>query len=246
MSSVRKYWAKAPYSLGVISHWGSYLSKVTEALVVGASGLVGGHLLRRLLDSAQYSGVHGWGRRLLDIEHPKLKQRVIDFDDLGKERDHFAFGDVYCSLGTTIKKAGSQEAFRRVDFEYPLAVARLAKQCGAATFVAVSALGANANSSVFYNRVKGEAEQAIAALGIPRTYFMRPSLLAGDRQEHRPGERAGLVFAKIVAPLMIGPLRRYRAIDADKVARAMLYVATHDVPPGAIESERIAELSEAT
>lgn len=215
-----------------------------RALVVGASGLVGSHLLRRLLSNPAYASVESWGRRSLLAEHIKLTQRIVDFDQLAKEKSHFQFDHVFCALGTTIKKAGSSEAFRRVDYEYPLALARLAKASGAKCFLLVSALGANAQSSVFYNRVKGELEDAIAALAIPNTYFLRPSLLAGERQEHRAGERVGLLFAKIVRPLMIGPLRRYRAIEADKVAAAMILAATQTLPSGVIESERIAALAE--
>lgn len=151
--------------------------------------------------------------------------------------------EVFCCLGTTIRKAGSQEAFRRVDHDYPLALAQRAGTGGARQFLMVSALDANAGSSIFYSRVKGETERDIAAIGLPRHLFLQPSLLLGDRHEKRAGESVAIVASRLLLPLMLGPLRRYRPIDADDVAAVMVYAATHDMPSGAIESGRIAQLA---
>ena len=212
-----------------------------RALLAGASGLVGSHCLQRLLHDPHYAQVVALVRRPLDVTHPRLVQSVVDFDHLALPAGRF--DDVYCCLGTTIRRAGSQEAFRRVDFEYPVALAHAARQRGALRFLLVSALGADAASKVFYNRVKGEVEEAVRQAGIERTWFFRPSLLLGERSETRPAERAGIVFAKLVSPLLRGPLGRYRAIDADAVAAAMVNVALHDPSPGAIESDAIARLA---
>ena len=223
------------------------------ALLVGATGLVGSHLLDRLLEQPDYASVTVWVRRDVSLRHPRLHPVVVDFEHLLQEppRRLAPAGsgdvqfpeDVFVALGTTIKKAGSQQAFYRVDYNYPFQVAYLVQQRGAQRFLMVSALGANAASRVFYNRVKGEAENAIRELGLPKVWFFRPSLLLGERAESRPGEKLGQAIGKWIAPLLVGRLRRYRPIEADAVAAAMVYTATHEVPPGVIESDEIARLA---
>ncbi len=213
-------------------------------MLVGASGLVGSHLLQRLLARPEYGRVTIWVRREVPSQHSKLTQVVVDFERLQQYVMAVDAEDVFVTLGTTIKRAGSQQAFRHVDYAYPVQIASLAKQRGAQRFLMVSALGADAKSSVFYNRVKGEAESAIRSLGLPKVWFFRPSLLVGERAESRPGEKIGLLVAKLIAPLLAGRLRKYRPIAADAVAAAMVYVATHDdVPPGVVESDKIARLA---
>ncbi len=154
-----------------------------RALIAGATGLVGGYVLRHLLAHPSYSRVAILVRRESPIRDPKLTQRIVDFAHLDAGVSGVAPDEVFCCLGTTIRKAGSEEAFRRVDYDYPLALARLAKAVGANKFLMVSALGADPKSAVFYNRVKGEVEQAIAAIGLPAAYFFRPSILTGPRAE---------------------------------------------------------------
>ena len=214
-----------------------------NALLAGATGLVGGYLLRRLLAHPSYARVEILVRRELPIRDPKLTQHIVEFARLSDGAPGVAPDDVFCCLGTTIRKAGSEEAFRRVDYDYPLALARLTKAAGAGKFLMVSALGADPKSAVFYNRVKGEVEQAFAAIGLPSVYFFRPSLLTGPRAEHRPGERVGIAVGMLIAPLLIGGLRKYRPIHADCVAAAMVYAANHDVAVGVIESDAIARLA---
>ena len=213
-----------------------------HAVLVGASGLVGDRCLARLLDHPAYDRVTVLSRRPLALAHAKLHIELVDFDGLqwlGERCD-----DIFCCLGTTIRKAGSQENFRRVDHDYPLALARLGKAAGAQQFLLVSALGADAQSSVFYSRVKGETERDIAAIGLPKVSFMRPSILLGERREHRPGERAGIFVGQLIAPLLVGPLRKYRPIQADDVAAAMLYAANHEARSGQIDSDEIARLAQ--
>ena len=214
-----------------------------RALIAGATGLVGGYVLRRLLAHPSYSHVEILVRRESPIRTPKFTQRIVDFEHLDAGLPGIAPGEVFCCLGTTIRKAGSKEAFWRVDYDYPLALARLTKAAGAGKFLMVSALGANPKSAAFYNRVKGEVEQAVATIGLPVAYFFRPSLLLGPRTESRPGEKIGTAVGKAIAPLMIGGLRKYRPIHADAVAAAMAYVANHTVAAGVIESEAIAVLA---
>ena len=214
-----------------------------SALLVGTTGLVGGRLLSRLLAHPDYDRVAAWVRRPVSLQIHKFSQVVVDFDRLGDFAGQFDAQDVYVALGTTIKQAGSQEAFRRVDYDYPLEIARIAKERGAQRFLLVTALGADPRSRVFYNRVKGEVEVAIAAVGIPQTWFFRPSLLVGVRKDDRPGERFGNAVGKVIGPFLIGGLRKYRPIAADAVAAGMVYAATHDIAPGVIESDRIAQLA---
>ena len=195
------------------------------ALVSGASGLVGGHLLPLLLADAAYERVITLARRQVDTRHVKLDQRVLDLGALDAVADPPHVDDAFCCIGTTIKKAGSQEAFRRVDYDYVLAFARAAQRAGARQFLLVTALGADPASRIFYSRVKGEIEQAVRELPFQGIHIFRPSFLMGERAEARLAERIGVPVARVVAPLLIGPLRRYRPIKAADVARAMLQVA---------------------
>lgn len=192
------------------------------ALVAGASGLVGGHLLDLLLSSNDVAKVISLGRRPLEATSTKLEQRAVDFarlDDLTLP----PVDDAYCCLGTTIKKAGSQEAFRAVDHDAVVAFAACAKRAGAKHFLVVTALGADASSRVFYNRVKGEAEAALKAMGFESLSILQPSLLLGDRAESRPGERVAIVLSRAFAPLL-RPIAA-RPIEARTVARAMVALA---------------------
>jgi uncharacterized protein YbjT (DUF2867 family) len=199
------------------------------ALVAGATGLVGSHLVRRLLDAEAWGRVVTVGRRPLDLDHEKLEQRTVDFERLA-DADWPPANDAFCCLGTTIKKAGSEEAFRNVDYDYVVAFARAARRHGARQFVVVSAMGASAGSRIFYNRVKGEMEEAVAAVGFDAVQIVRPALLLGERDEQRPGERVGQLLMQSVAPLLLGPLRKYRPIEADAVAAAMVAAAQVRAP----------------
>jgi uncharacterized protein YbjT (DUF2867 family) len=210
------------------------------ALVAGASGLVGGALLDALLARPEYGRVVALVRRALAREGAgdKLEQREVDFDSPEASLRDARADDVFCCLGTTIKKAGSQEAFRRVDLDYPLALARAAKAMGAKRFLIVTAVGADPASRVFYNRVKGEAEARIRELALPALDIFRPSMLAGDRTESRPGERIGLTLMRAAGPLIPA---RYRPIEGARVARAMVAAALGPAEAVRVhESEQIA------
>ena len=196
-----------------------------SALVLGATGLVGGHCLELLLGDPAWSHVNVVARRPSGRTHPRLAEVVADFERLEAHAEAFAVDAVFCCLGTTIRKAGSQEAFLRVDHDYPVAAARLASARGARRFLLVTALGADAGSRVFYNRVKGEVERDVSALPFEGVALLRPSLILGDRAERRTAEALAQRLAPLAAPLLVGPLRKYRAIDATAVARAMVRLA---------------------
>jgi uncharacterized protein YbjT (DUF2867 family) len=208
--------------------------------LAGGSGLVGGALLRRLLADASFDRVVAVGRRRLALEHPKLSQAIVDFASPtafeGLEPPQVAF----CCLGTTIQKAGSRDGFRAVDHDAVLAFARAARGKGARTFLHVSALGADPRSLVFYSSVKGQIEESVARLGFESVYALRPSILDGERQESRPGERVGLLVARALGPL----LGRYKPTPVEAVAEAMVALAkapapgAHVVDAGAIPNAR--------
>jgi len=192
------------------------------ALLAGATGLIGQQLLQLLLASDRYGKVIAISRKPLDVRHPKLNNLVFEFGVLTDHTSSLKADDVYCCLGTTIKKVKTQEAFRKVDHDYPLQLAKLSQENGACQFLLVSALGANSKSSIFYNRVKGEVEDAISHIGFTSIHFFRPSLLLGNRHEARSGEDAAKVFYKIFGFLIP---KKYKGVDGVKVARAMLAYA---------------------
>ncbi|HZA28567.1 MAG TPA: oxidoreductase [Gammaproteobacteria bacterium] len=190
------------------------------ALVAGATGLVGRECLRLLACDDCISEVRALVRRPLpqDSIGPRVRECRTEFDHLHNYPDWFEVDWVFCALGTTIRQVGSQEAFRRVDYEYPLAIAKAARARGASHFLLVSALGANAHSRVFYSRVKGELEDAVLGLGYPSVTIARPSVLLGDRQERRLGEGLAKRLAWLAPP-------RWRPVHARQVALALVRAA---------------------
>ncbi len=206
------------------------------ALVAGSTGLIGSQLLELLLAESSYTKVIALSRKPLSIPHPKLENIVVEANDLKKHHELKA-DDVFCCLGTTIKQAKTKEAFRKVDFEYPLELARLLKATGANQFLLVTALGADKNSSIFYNRVKGEVEEAISETGFSTFHIFRPSLLVGPRKEPRSGEDAAKVVYQIFGFLIP---TKYKGIESIKVARAMVSFARENKPGRFIhESSRL-------
>ena len=220
------------------------MSEPRVAVLLGATGLVGGHCLDRLLGDGAYGRVMVLGRRPSGRRHARLEEKVGEVEGLLDEHAA-AFGgaDVFCCVGTTIRAAGSQEAFRRVDYDLPVKAARVASAAGARQFLLVSAAGADAGSRIFYNRVKGETEAAVAAFPFDGVALLRPSLLLGERAERRPAEALAQRIAPLLSPLLQGPLRRYRAIHADTVAAAMVRLAREGVSgTRTVESDQIERL----
>jgi uncharacterized protein YbjT (DUF2867 family) len=196
------------------------------ALVAGGSGLVGQECLRLLSNDETVMQVRAILRRPLppDFAAPRVRECIVDFDRLGEHAASLKVDWVFCALGTTMRKAGSREEFRRVDYEYPLAVAKVARAHGARHFLLVSAMGADPRSRIFYNRVKGDLELALRALDYPSLTIARPSLLLGNRAEWRMGEE----FAKQVTWMFPA---RWRPVPAMDVAAALVRAA-HEALPG--------------
>jgi uncharacterized protein YbjT (DUF2867 family) len=189
--------------------------------ILGATGLVGAECVRQFAESPRFTRVVTLARRPLPNIASRIVARVIDFERLEDAAECFRVSHIVCALGTTIKKAGTQERFRRVDHDYPLTAARLGLREGAKHFLLVSALGASARSRVFYSRVKGEVEDAIRALPYHSVTIVRPSLLLGERGEFRLGESIGKLFAGITP-------RRYKPVQASAVAATLLRAAGED------------------
>ena len=192
------------------------------ALLAGATGLIGGLLLKTLLDAPDYTRVYALTRRLLGKEHPKLANRVVVFDRMAEQLKGLVAQDAYCCIGTTIADAGSQEAFRAADVDAVLLFARAARAAQATRFIVVSSVGANSSSKKFYLRTKGEMEEAVTDLGFVSVDILQPSLLLGSRKGLRPAELVGSILAPVVNPFLTGAREQYRAIPAETVARAML------------------------
>ena len=194
------------------------------AVIAGSTGLVGHELLQLLQNDSTYDKVYCLVRKSSNLKHPRVAELVIDFDRIPESLSEIkSVDDIYCCLGTTIKTVGgSKEAFRKVDHDYPLALAKWGESMNAKKMLVVSAMGADANSSIFYNKTKGEMENDISKLKIESITFFRPSLLIGDRKENRPGEKIGIAIAKALSFLFIGLLKNYKGIHVKKVAAAML------------------------
>ena len=192
------------------------------AVVAGASGLVGSALVKLLLELPHYTKVHLLVRKEIGLAHPKLIQHVVDFDNIESLELGFQAEDAFCTLGTTIAKAGSKEAFNLVDHDYVCSFASKAFAMGVTGFYVVSSMGANPTSAVFYNKVKGEMEEDLKKCNFPRLGIFRPSLLLGPRTEKRAGEKFAGWLMKTLNFLIPA---KYKAIHVDKVARRMIEVA---------------------
>lgn len=196
------------------------------AVIAGATGLVGGHLLDLLMDDPAYSSIKVLTRRSLGGDDGKLKEIIIeDFSEMESHADALKADDYFCCLGTTMKKAGSKAAFKKVDFEYPVTFAAIARENNAQSYHLISAMGANSSSLVFYNRVKGEAENAIQAMKLKKAFIYRPSIIDGKRSESRASEGIALSVMGKLDFLFKGPLKKYGVIHAKTIASAMLKMA---------------------
>ncbi len=202
------------------------MKTMRSALVVGATGLVGSSLVKLLCESEEYAAVNVISRRPLDFTHPKLVVKLCEFDQIADKDIEFAH-EVFCCLGTTMKKAGSKQQFAKVDFEYPLTIAAIAKNRGVGHFIVISAMGANEKALAYYSQVKGKLEAELIKMDFPRLSIVRPSLITGDRQEFRLGETIGDKVLKVLNPILIGPLKKLHSIPATQIALAMKVIALH-------------------
>jgi uncharacterized protein YbjT (DUF2867 family) len=214
------------------------------AILFGASGLVGHNLLYLLLESAEYNKIIAFSRCDLPLRHPKLENRLFDSKNLDALIGSFTGDDLFCCLGTTIRKAGSQDAFRQVDYTMVVELARIAHQAGVKQVIAISSIGAKASSSNFYLRVKGEMENELQKIPFQRVVLVRPSLLLGHRTDWRMGEEFGKLIFKAIGFFFLGPARKYRAIEGMDVARAMIRLAGMQTTGPVVESDLLMSLAQ--
>ena len=192
-----------------------------KAIIAGASGLIGSNLLNILLQQQEYDEILILVRKELPIRHQKLKQLIIDFDKLENCSDEINGHAVFSCLGTTKSQTPDQGQYKKIDYDYPIQLAKLAKQNGVEQFHVVSSIGSNKNSSIFYTKLKGELEEALKLLNLPALYIYQPSMLIGNRDKGRAIEKViGSIF-KIIDPLLFGGLKKYRSIKGETVAQAM-------------------------
>ncbi|MCQ0110883.1 NAD(P)H-binding protein [Zhouia amylolytica] len=213
------------------------------AIIIGATGLTGGMLLELLLESDTYETVKVFTRKPLKKQHDKIKEYVMDLLDLESYQDDFKADVVFCCVGTTAAKTPDKEIYRKIDYGIPVAAASLCQKNDIDTFMVISALGANVNSRVFYNRTKGEMEEAVLQCRIPRTFILQPSLIGGEREEKRTGEYLAKQLMKPMNWFMIGPLKKYRSIHPKTIVKTMVWLADNDYEMTRIESDIIQEIA---
>lgn len=215
-----------------------------RAIILGATGLTGSYLLQQLLENENYSKVVVFGRRTTGVTHPKLEEHLADLLDLEGMEPDFNADEVYCCIGTTKAKTPDKDTYRKIDLGIPVQAAKLCKKNKIGTMVVISALGANVKSPVFYNRLKGEMEEAILRERIPNTYIVQPSLIGGEREEQRTGEWLFKQLFNGLKYLMVGPLKKYRSIHPGQIARAMICLVNENKPSGRYENDLLLELAE--
>ncbi len=212
------------------------------AIIIGATGLTGNILLKKLLGDDRYRQIKIFTRKPLRFENPKVTEILCDLLDVDSYKDNFYGDEVFCCIGTTTKKTPNKVLYKEIDFGIPISSAKLCKQNGIKTFVVMSSMGANADSSIFYNRTKGEMEDAVLEQKIENTFILRPSMIGGNRNEFRITEKIGTILMKVFNPFFVGSLKKYRIIDAEIIANAMIELANNKIDKQIILSDQIQEL----
>lgn len=213
------------------------------AIILGATGLTGSILLEKLLSDDRYSKVKLFGRKEVPISHDKLEQHLVHLLDLEKYASDFKADDVFCCIGTTKKKTPDQNEYRKIDFGIPVDAAKLCKENDINTFAVISSIGAKVGSSNFYLKTKGEMENAVLEYEIPNTIILRPSLIVGDRNEKRAGEKFSILMMNLFNPFMFGRMKKYRSIDARTIVSVMVHLANNPIDIKIIESDLIKEIA---
>ena len=212
------------------------------ALLFGASGLVGSHLLNQLIKDTNYSKIKLFVRSVTEIIDPKVEIIKIDFNNLQNHKEDVKGDDCFFCIGTTKKNSSDKDEYRRVELDIPKEIAKIAKLNLVNSFIFVSAIYANPNSSGDYVRFKGLVEEELKRLNFPKLALMRPSFLMGDRKEKRVGEKIGIFVFNLLSPLLLGPIKKMRPIHSETVAKAMIIVANENLEKNIFESNEIAEL----
>ena len=213
------------------------------AIILGATGLTGGILLQELIEDTRYTTIKLFSRKNIEGLPLKVQQFVGNILELENFKKDFTADEVFCCIGTTAKKTPNKETYKNIDFGIPVTAARLSKENNIPTFIVVSSIGANAKSSVFYSRTKGEMEQEVLRQNIMNTYILQPSIIGGNRNESRIGEKIGLAVFKLIQPFFFGKLKKYKITEAEHIAQAMINLANSTSKEQIITSEQIALLA---
>ena len=213
------------------------------ALLFGASGLVGSHLLNQLISNNNYSKIKLFVRSAIDLNDPKIEIIQTDFNNLENHREDIKGDDCFFCIGTTKKNSPDKNEYKRVELEVPKQIAQIAKSNLVNSFVFISSGYADPKSSGDYLKFKGEVEEELKKLNFPKLGVMRPSFLLGDRKEKRVGEKIGIFIFKLISPLLLGPLKKMKPIHSEIVARSMIKVANEDLQKNTFESNEIMELT---
>ena len=213
------------------------------AILLGATGLTGGYLLKILLNDPNYSKVKVFSRSSVGFEHEKLEEHLVDLMKLEDYKESFNADEVYCCIGTTKSQTPDKKTYKKIDFGIPVTAAKICRENKIDTFLVISALGADANSGVFYNKVKGEMQHEVLEQGIAHTYIFQPSLIAGDREEERFFENLAIKGMKVFNNLLVGSLKKYRSISPETIAKAMHNCANAGYSKILIESDEIQKLA---
>lgn len=212
------------------------------AIILGATGLTGGLLLEQLLEDSRYDKIKLFSRSASGLQHPKIEEFVVDLFELKNHKQDFKGDVVFCCIGTTKAKTPNQEEYLKIDYGIPVAAAELAKENGINTFIGISALGADKNSKIFYNRTKGRMEESVLAEQITHTYLLQPSLIGGEREEKRAGEKFGKALLSFFDPFLMGSLSKYKAIKPEIIAKCMIFLDNNSYPSSRILSDEIKQI----
>ena len=213
------------------------------ALIFGATGLVGSHLLNLLISNNNYSKIKLFVRSSIELNDPKIEIIQTDFKNLENHREDIKGDDCFFCIGTTRKNTPDKDKYIEVEYNLPLEVARIAKLNFINNFIYISSLGANSNASSLYLKNKGQAEQELIKLNFSNLSIFRPSILLGNRKENRVGEKIGIFAMKTLSPLMLGNMKKYKPIKVENVAKAMIKVIQRDYKKNIFESDEIMEIA---
>lgn len=212
------------------------------AIILGATGLTGTILLDKLLADTRYERIKLFSRKTIGISHPKIEEHLINVLQLESYSNHFHGDEVFCCIGTTNAKTPDKGLYRSIDYGIPVTAAKLCEQNHIDTFIVISALGADSKSNIFYNRTKGEMEETVLNFKIPKVHILQPSLIGGKRKEKRNGEYFFKLLMKLINPLLIGSLKKYRSIHPKKIVYSMIWLANNFSEKQRIVSSEIEEI----
>ncbi len=213
------------------------------ALLFGSSGLIGGHLTKKLIENSSYSKVKLFVRSDPKFSDPKIEVIKTDFNNLHNYKDEIIGDDCFFCIGTTKQNAPDKDEYRRIEYNIPVEIAKIAKSNSINSFVYVSSGFADPKSSGAYLKNKGDVEEELKSLNFLKLGIMRPSFLIGDRKEKRIGEKIGIFIFKLISPFFLGPLKKMKPINSEKVAKAMIKIANENLKKTILESDEIVEIS---